>query len=76
MTCYLAQSVLCAPLLAAWGLGWGARLGSAGMAAFAVVVWLLTVVYAVVLERRGAPGPAEAMLRRLTQGRPTSAAAA
>lgn len=71
MTCYLAQSVLCAPLLAAWGLGWGAQLGSAGMAAFAVGVWLLTVVYAVVLERRDAPGPAEALLRRLTSAHPT-----
>lgn len=70
MTCYLAQSVLCAPLLAAWGLGWGAHLGSAGMAAFAVGVWLVTVAYAVVLERRGATGPAEALLRRLTEGRP------
>ncbi|ANY09388.1 DUF418 domain-containing protein [Pseudonocardia sp. HH130630-07] len=77
MTCYLAQSVLCAPLLAAWGLGWGAHLGSAGMAAFAVAVWLLTVGYAVVLERRDAPGPAETLLRRLTAGgspRPAAAA--
>ncbi|MEQ3548987.1 DUF418 domain-containing protein [Pseudonocardia nematodicida] len=76
MTCYLAQSVLCAPLLAAWGLGWGAHLGSAGMAAFAVGVWLLTVGYAVVLERRGVPGPAETLLRRFTEGRPTPVATA
>jgi uncharacterized protein len=76
MTCYVAQSVLCAPLLAAWGLGWGAQLGSAGMAAFAVGVWLLTVVYAVALERRGAPGPAETLLRRLTSGVPARTAAA
>ncbi len=70
MTCYLAQSVICAPLLAAWGLGWGARLSSAGMATFAVGVWLVTVAYAVALERRSRTGPAEALLRRLTEGRP------
>ncbi|MEV1292140.1 DUF418 domain-containing protein [Pseudonocardia sp. NPDC049635] len=66
MTCYLAQSVLCAPLLAAWGLGLGADMHSAATAAFAVGVWLLTVGYAVVLERRVRPGPAETLLRRLT----------
>ncbi len=68
MTCYLAQSVLCAPLLAAWGFGLGAELGSASMAVYGVVVWIVTVVYAVILEKRGAPGPAEALLRRLTYG--------
>ncbi|BBG00911.1 MULTISPECIES: DUF418 domain-containing protein [Pseudonocardia] len=73
LTCYLAQSLLCAPLLAAWGLGLGGILGSAQTAAFAIGVWLLTVLYAVVAERRGAPGPAEALLRRLTYGPPTAA---
>ncbi|QSB13850.1 DUF418 domain-containing protein [Natronosporangium hydrolyticum] len=66
MTCYLAQSVLCAPLLAAWGLGLGAHLGSATMATYAVGVWLITVVYAVYLERAGKAGPAETLMRRLT----------
>ncbi|MEV1292528.1 DUF418 domain-containing protein [Pseudonocardia sp. NPDC049635] len=65
LTSYLGQSVLCAPLLAAWGLGWGAVLGSATMALFATGVWLVTLAYAVLLERRGKPGPAEAGLRRL-----------
>ncbi|WP_280436705.1 DUF418 domain-containing protein [Nocardia carnea] len=68
MTCYLAQSVLCAPLLAAWGLGLGAVLGSASMAAFAVGVWIVTAAYAVLLERRASPGPAETLLRRLVYG--------
>ncbi|NKY32532.1 DUF418 domain-containing protein [Nocardia speluncae] len=69
MSCYLAQSVLCAPLLAAWGLGLGAALGSAGMAAFAVGVWIITIGYAVLLERQANPGPAETLLRRLVYGR-------
>lgn len=69
MTCYLAQSVLCAPVLAAWGLGVGAHLGSATMAAYAVAVWLVTVAYAMALERAGRPGPAEHLMRMLVYGR-------
>lgn len=65
LTSYLGQSVLCAPLLAAWGLGLGAVLGSATMALFAIGVWLVTVAFAVWLERRGKPGPAETLLRRM-----------
>ena len=68
MTCYLAQSVLCAPLLAAWGLGLGAELGSASMATFAIGVWVITIAYALWLERRASPGPAETLLRRLVYG--------
>jgi uncharacterized membrane protein YeiB len=66
---YLAHSVLFAPVLAAWGLGLGEHLGSAGMALFAVGVWLVTVVAAAALDRRGLPGPAEWLLRRLVYGR-------
>lgn len=69
MTCYLAQSVLCAPVLAAWGLGLGAHLGSATMAAYAVAVWLVTAAYAMALERAGRPGPAERLMRVLVYGR-------
>ncbi|MEQ3553246.1 DUF418 domain-containing protein [Pseudonocardia nematodicida] len=75
LTCYVGQSVLCAPLLAAWGLGLGAVFGSAGMAAFATGVWLVTVAVAVALERRGHPGPLEVLLRRLVYRTPTGAAA-
>jgi uncharacterized membrane protein YeiB len=67
---YLAQSVLCAPLLAAWGLGLGRHLSSWSMAAVAVAVWLLTVVAADALARRGRRGPDEVLLRRLTYGAP------
>ncbi|WP_055697158.1 MULTISPECIES: DUF418 domain-containing protein [Streptomyces] len=65
LSCYLAHSLLFAPLLAAWGLGLGARLTSATMALFAVGVWLVTVAGAYALERAGRRGPLEAVLRRV-----------
>ncbi|WP_444963223.1 DUF418 domain-containing protein [Nocardiopsis sp. M1B1] len=65
MSGYMAHSLLFSPLLAAWGLGLGAHLNSASMAAFALAVWLVTVVAAYALERTGRPGPAEFLLRRL-----------
>ncbi|MFI9615205.1 DUF418 domain-containing protein [Streptomyces sp. NPDC052023] len=68
LSCYLAHSLLFAPVLAAWGLGLGAHLGSAGMALFAAGVWLITVAGAYALERAGRRGPAEAVLRRLMYG--------
>lgn len=72
LSCYLAQSVLCAPVLAAWGLGLGAVLGSAQMAGYAVATWLATVLGCVLLERAGRRGPAEVLLRRLSYRRPGS----
>lgn len=68
LSCYLAQSVICAPLLSAWGLGLGARMGSATMAGFAIVVWIVIAVGAWLLERQQRPGPAEWLLRRLIYG--------
>ncbi len=65
---YLTHSLIFAPLLAAWGLGLGAAMGSASMAAFAVGVWLVTVLGAYLLERRGLNGPAEVLLRRWVYG--------
>ncbi|MFT3875535.1 MAG: DUF418 domain-containing protein [Propioniciclava sp.] len=62
---YLWQSIVMAPLLAAWGLGIGGRLGTAGMLAIAAGVWLASVVIAARLEARGRPGPFDALLRRL-----------
>lgn len=73
LSSYLAQSVLCAPILAAWGLGLGAQLHSASMAAFAVGVWLVTAAAAYALERAGRRGPAEVLLRRLAYRRPIAA---
>ena len=75
LSSYLAHSLIFAPLLAAWGLGLGALLGSATMAAFAVGVWLVTVVGAYAMERAGRQGPAEALPRRLTYGTAGRAAA-
>jgi len=69
LSCYLTHSLIFAPLLAAWGLGLGAKLGSATMALFAVGVWLVTVLGAYALERAGRQGPAEALLRRLVYRR-------
>lgn len=65
LSCYLAHSLIFAPLLAAWGLGLGEHLTSATMALVATGVWLVTVAGAYALERTGRRGPAEALLRRL-----------
>ncbi|MER7662704.1 DUF418 domain-containing protein [Streptomyces sp. NPDC096193] len=68
LSCYLAHSLVFAPVLAAWGLGLGEHLTSATMLLFATGVWLLTVAGAYALERAGRRGPAEAVLRRLMYG--------
>lgn len=62
---YLAQSVVFAPLLCAWGFGLGGWLSSWSVFLIAVATWLVTVLLAVVLERAGKRGPAEWALRRL-----------
>lgn len=69
MSTYLSHSLLCAPLLAAWGFGLGAHLSSASMALVAVAAWLVTAVLALGFERAGRRGPAEALLGRLVDGR-------
>ncbi|WP_392507936.1 DUF418 domain-containing protein [Naumannella halotolerans] len=66
---YLAQSVLFIPLLAAFGIGFGAHLSSWSVALLAVVTWLLTVLGAYWMDQRGMRGPAEVLLRRLTYRR-------
>jgi len=65
LSSYLAQSVIMAPVLSAWGFGLGAALSSWSMAVFAIATWAVTVVLAVVLEKRGNRGPAEWALRKL-----------
>lgn len=69
LTCYLLQSVAFAPLLSAWGLGWGERLGTAQAAVLAGVVWAVTVAVALALHRAGRRGPFEVLLRRWAYGR-------
>lgn len=66
MTFYLAQSVVFAPVMSAWGFGLGAELSSWSIVAYAVVVWLVSVALAALLARRGIRGPAETLLRRLS----------
>ncbi|GEA87815.1 DUF418 domain-containing protein [Cellulomonas cellasea] len=69
LTSYLLQSVMFAPLLSAWGLGLGGRIGTAQAAVLAIGVWLVTVLVAVAMHRAGRRGPFEVLLRRLTYGR-------
>ncbi|WP_051125107.1 DUF418 domain-containing protein [Serinicoccus profundi] len=66
LSAYLWQSVVMAPLMAAWGLGLGGRIGSAGAAAVAILIWLASVGWCAWLDRAGRPGPAEVVLRRVT----------
>ena len=75
LSCYLAQTVVFAALLPAWSLGWGATLSTTGAALIALATWALTVVGAVLLQRAGRAGPAEALLRRLCRRRSTPARA-
>ncbi|WP_441358896.1 DUF418 domain-containing protein [Agrococcus casei] len=74
LTFYLLQSLVFAPLFSAWGFGLGGSLGTAGALGIAVLVWIVSVLLAVLLESRGARGPAEVLLRRLTYGRQRVAA--
>lgn len=69
LTFYLLQSLVFAPLLSNWGVGLGAHLSVAGAFGLAFGVWLCSVAIAVALERRGARGPAEMLLRRFTYGK-------
>lgn len=65
LTSYLAQSVVMAPLLSAWGLGLGADLGTTTMLLVAIDTYLVTLALACWLEAAGRRGPAEWALRRL-----------
>lgn len=71
LSAYLAQSVLCAPILAAWGLGLAEHMSSWTMFLYAIAVWLVTVAAAYALERSGRRGPAEVLLRRLAYRKPS-----
>ncbi|PSK93779.1 putative membrane protein YeiB [Murinocardiopsis flavida] len=63
---YLAQSLVFAPFLAAWGLGLGVHLSSWSAALVAIATWAATVAAALLMDRAGVRGPAETLLRRLT----------
>ncbi|WP_262424433.1 DUF418 domain-containing protein [Brachybacterium sp. Z12] len=69
LTFYLFQSLLLAPLLAAWGLGLAPHLSTASAVAVALGVWLLSLPLAAWMDSRGMRGPAEVLLRRMTYGK-------
>ena len=68
LTFYLFQSLLLAPLMAAWGLGLGGTLSTAPALAIAFGVWLVSLPIAAWMGSRGLRGPAEKLLRRMTYG--------
>lgn len=70
MSGYLAQSVLFTVLLPPFALGLGRALTPTGALLIGTAVWLVTLLGAVLLERRSLPGPAEAAHRRLHLGQP------
>ncbi|TDQ47237.1 DUF418 domain-containing protein [Actinorugispora endophytica] len=73
---YLAQSLVFAPFLAAWGLGLGAHLSSWSAALVALATWAATVAAALLMDRAGVRGPAETLLRGLSYRRPRPVRAA
>lgn len=68
MSGYLAQSVLFTVLLPPFALGLGRSLTPTAALLLGSAVWLATLLGAAVLERRGLPGPAETLHRRLFLG--------
>ncbi|MGL5818460.1 MAG: DUF418 domain-containing protein [Phycicoccus sp.] len=72
LTCYLAQSVVLAPVMSGWGLAWGGRIDATTAYLLATSTWLATVILAVLMERAGSRGPAEVALRRLVYRRPVT----
>ncbi|WP_298591165.1 DUF418 domain-containing protein [uncultured Kocuria sp.] len=68
MSGYLAQSVLFTVLLPPFALGLGRSLTPTAALLLGSAVWLATLLGAAVLERRGVPGPAETLHRRLFLG--------
>ena len=66
MSCYLAQSLAWFLLFEPYLADLGGELGVAAAATVGLGVWLVTVLAADVLGRLGLPGPAEALLHRLT----------
>lgn len=68
LTCYLAQSLAWQLLFEPYLAGLGRALTPQAAAAIGLGVWALTVALADALRRTGRPGPAEALLRRLTYG--------
>lgn len=69
MTCYLLQSVAWVVLSAPYLLGLGNSMSDLAALGMGVGVWLLTVLLADYMGRRGIRGPAEVFYRNMTYGR-------
>ncbi len=65
---YLLQSLLMGALLSGWGLGLGASLGHAQLAALALAIVLLQVAASRVWIERFGAGPLETLWRWVTYG--------
>ena len=68
MSGYLAQSVLFTVLMPPFAVGLGRSLDPVAALVVGTTVWLATLLGAVVLERHGQAGPAEALHRRMFRG--------
>ena len=69
MSGYLAQSFLFIPLVSPFGLGLGLESSLTGKLGVGLLVWLITVVLAMILEATNTQGPFEWAHRRLSYGR-------
>lgn len=69
LTFYLFQSVVLAPLFAAWGLGVAQHVATTGALAIAFAVWVISLPIALAMDSRGLRGPAETLLRTMTYGK-------
>lgn len=69
MTGYLGQTLILFPLTSVFLLGIGHDFPIAGQMALATGVWLVTLLAAWLMERRGIPGPFEKLHRTLSYGR-------
>ncbi|WKK61508.1 DUF418 domain-containing protein [Corynebacterium sp. P3-F1] len=69
MTGYLGQTLILFPLTSVFLLGIGHDFPIAGQMALATGVWLVTLLAAWLMERRGIPGPFEKLHRTMSYGR-------
>ena len=69
MTGYLGQTIILFPVTAVFLLNIGHDWPIAGQMIFATAVWLVTLLAAWVMERRGVPGPFEKLHRTMSYGK-------
>lgn len=69
MTGYLGQTLILFPVTSVYLLNIGHDWPIAGQMAFATAVWLITLLVAALMERRGIPGPFEKLHRTMSYGK-------